>query len=534
MSQSDLSSTAHAAVLSVQGVGKSFAANHALSDVSIDLTAGTITAILGENGAGKSTFIRVASGEMQPDTGRLVLDGEEVVFKNPVDAMRRGVFVVHQEPQLVNEMTVAENLFIDELGERSLFAMRARKRLVGRAEDLLERLGMASLLPSPARLCKNISAAERQLVDIVRALSRDPKVLFLDEPNSSLSRQETDRLFAVVRDLAARGAAIALVSHRFAEVYEMADDIVILRDGMRVAHGSVDDLPAEVAIREMAGAKGRSSTTEKTVSGVGTSGKADGQTNAIALRLRHCTGPGFSDIDFEVRAGEIVGMAGLVGSGRTEIALATIGAARMESGIVEVGGVRRRISSPEKAVRAGIGFISEERRTGVFYGQDIAFNMSSSVLSRYARFGILGRRRQVRAMQRLADRLGVRAASVQAAIKSLSVGNQQKVLLARALASDPDVLILDEPTRGVDVATKREIYATLRELAATRRLAVWFISSDLEEVLDLADRVVIVREGRIVNSFASGPEAGAVVAAALGERFEPALAGAIEPHQEEK
>jgi ABC-type sugar transport system ATPase subunit len=523
----------HVAVLAVRGVSKSFAANRALSDVSLELTAGRITAILGENGAGKSTFIRIASGEMQPDSGEVLLGGELVHLKGPVDAMRRGVFVVHQEPQLVNEMTIAENLFIDELGERSLFALRAKSKLVARAEELLDRLGMSALLPDPSRRCKDISAAERQLVDIVRALSREPRVLFLDEPNSSLSRQETDRLFAVVRELAARGAAIALVSHRFTEVYEMADEIVILRDGVRVASGSVAELPADEAIKQMAGAKRRSSESIEPSRSPGasvsppsprSSRRITREPGSVALALRGCSGPGFSDVTFEVRAGEIVGMAGLVGSGRTEIALATIGATQMVSGVVERDGIPRRLASPEAAVRAGIGFISEERRTGVFYDQDIAFNMSSNIMKRFSTLGVVNRRAQLIAMQRLADQLGVRAESVRAPIKSLSGGNQQKVLLARALASDPDVLILDEPTRGVDVATKREIYAILRELATNTGLAVWFISSDLEEVLDLADRVVIVRDGRIADSFEAGPDAGQIVAAALGERLVPELA----------
>src|SRR5664280_1840818 len=255
----ELLSGDHVAVLSVRGVSKSFSANRALSDVSIELKAGKITAILGENGAGKSTIIRIASGEIQPDTGTIFLDGEEAHLRSPVDAMRRGIFVVHQEPQLVNEMTIAENIFIDELGERPFFSSWRKQALVRRAVELLEGLHMSELLPDPRRHCRDISAAERQLVDIVRALGRDPKVLFLDEPNSSLSRQETDRLFAVVRGMAERGAAIALVSHRFAEVYELADNIVILRDGMRVASGTVAGLPAEVAIKQMAGEKRRSS-----------------------------------------------------------------------------------------------------------------------------------------------------------------------------------------------------------------------------------------------------------------------------------
>ncbi|MFV0428771.1 MAG: sugar ABC transporter ATP-binding protein [Arachnia sp.] len=510
----------HQGVLRVSGISKSFAGVHALTDVSLEIKAGLITALLGENGAGKSTLIRISSGEMQPDRGRIELDGAAVRLGSPVEGMRRGIFVVHQEPQLVNEMTVAENLFIDDLGERSMFALRRPGRLVARAKELLERLDMTELLPDPGRLCRHISAAQRQMVDIVRALSRDPRVLFLDEPNSSLSRQETNVLFSAVRRLAAQGAAIALVSHRFSEVYELADEIVILRDGMRVAAGSPQEIPAEDAIRHMAGDKRR----EKLPSIVtGEDAVAADEPGPVMLRLSRCTGPGFTDVDFEVRAGEIVGMAELVGAGRTEIALATIGANQLDAGTVMVNGREGWLRSPAQAVDAGIGYISEERRTGVFYTQDIVFNMSTSVLSDFSVLGILRRGAQVASMTDLAGRLGVRAPSVATAIKALSGGNQQKVLLARALASEPKVLILDEPTRGVDVGTKREIYAILRDLARVRGLAVWFISSDLEEVLELSDRVVIVKDGRITGSFAGGPEAGAVVAAALGEEFEPTV-----------
>jgi ABC-type sugar transport system ATPase subunit len=514
-----------AATLSVERVSKRFAAVHALTDVSVAFEGGRVTAVLGENGAGKSTLIRVCSGEHLPDTGRVLIAGEPAVMRSPIEATRAGIAVVHQEPQLVPEKTIAENIFLTRLGDRRAGAQHHRRSLIAEARTLLDRIGLAAELPRPERACRDLSAAERQLVEIARALAGDPRVLFLDEPNSSLTRRETDRLFDVVRRLRDQGVAIVLVSHRLAEVYEISDHIVVLRDGRTVGQGTPADLPTERAIKLMAGERLSAATDIEESAHVAV--RAREADRPPVLTLRGATGAAFADIDLEIHAGEIVGMAGLVGAGRTEIAKAIVGADRLVAGEMLLNGRKVSFRSPQQSLRAGIAFISEERRTSVFYGHDVRFNLTSTVLDRFGSGGFFSRRRQTRFARDKSQEYGVKTDGVEAPIKSLSGGNQQKVLLARALSADPALIILDEPTRGVDVGTKAEIYRTLRRLAHEQGLAVWFISSELDEVLQLADRIVVIREGRLVDDLPRGPQAARVVASALGESVENAAATAL-------
>jgi ABC-type sugar transport system ATPase subunit len=509
---------AHTAALRVEQVSKRFAAVRALTDVSVAFEPGAVTAVLGENGAGKSTLIRVCSGEHLPDEGRLLVDDSELTLRTPIEANRNGIAVVHQEPQLVAEASIAENIFLSRLGDERAVQPHRRRALEKEARALLKELSLDTDLPDPAVVSRKLSAAERQLVEIARALATRPRVLFLDEPNSSLTRRETDRLFAIVHRLRDEGVAVVLVSHRLGEVYEIADKIVILRDGRHVGEGTPQEIPTARAIELMAGKR------LEAVEGLDTEPAAPG---AVVLRLVGVRGERFRDVDMTVRAGEIVGMAGLVGAGRTEIAQAVVGLDPLLGGSVEVNGRRVRISSPQDALRAGISFISEERRTSVFHGQDVAFNLTSSIVNRFGRLGFYGRRSELRFAREKAGEHGVKTAAIDAPITSLSGGNQQKVLIARALASDPSLIILDEPTRGVDVGTKAEIYRLLRRLAHDRGLAVWFISSEMDEILSLADRIVVVHDGRIVDDQPRGPEAATIVAAALGERVEDAGAALL-------
>jgi len=400
----------------------------------------------------------------------------------------------------------------------------ARPRLIGpahsraRRKRLLQEIELVDTFADLNIRCAALSAAERQLVEIARALAARPRVLFLDEPNSSLTRRETDRLFGIVSVLRKKGVAVVLVSHRLGEVFDISDLVIVMRDGQKVGEGSVQSLPKPKAIRLMAGER-----LVKEISTEATTVAANASARPV-VSVRGASGVAFSDVDIEVHAGEIVGMAGLVGSGRTEIVRAVIGADALLAGRVDLNGRPVRISSPRDAVRNGISFISEERRTSVFYGRDIAFNLTSNVLGRFGRVGFFRQGLRAHFAQERAERVGVKAASVATPIRALSGGNQQKVLLARALASDPSLLIFDEPTRGVDVRTKAEMYALIRDLAHVHGLAVWFISSELDEILYLADRIVVVRQGRIVDNIAKGPQAAQVVASALGEKVEDAAA----------
>lgn len=497
--------------LEVAGMTKSFGPVKALRDVSVGFRAGAVTGLLGENGAGKSTLIRMCSGEMRPDRGSLRVLGKESSFANPLEAVEAGVVVVHQEPLLVSELTVADNLFLYDLGERPGYAPARRRDNLRKAEEVLARLDMADYLPPPSTLCRHLSAASRQMVDIVRALSRDPKVLFLDEPNSSLTHEESERLFTVVDRLRKDGVAVVLVSHRLAEVYDIVDHVVVLRDGQFIEEGPAAQIPQERAIALMAGERKR-----EVVSEVMSEREFDFTEAPVALSVRNLSGDGFKDVSFDVHAGEIVGMSGLVGAGRTEIAEAVIGVRRVDSGEIVLNGERAVITGPGKAQRLGIAFVSEERRTEVFKVQSVGFNLTARIFETFGQLGAVSVRTMNKVAAELRGRFNVKSASIHSSIMSLSGGNQQKVLLARALAAKPKVLILDEPTRGVDVGTKAEIYATLRKLAAEEGLAVWFISSELEEVIELADRVVVVRLGEITRDAPnnSGPEP--IIAAAMG------------------
>lgn len=499
------------ATLAVVGMAKSFGPVKALRDVSLSFPAGAVTGLLGENGAGKSTLIRLCSGEMQPDQGVLTLEGRDVAFASPLEAVSAGVVVVHQEPLLVGELTIADNLFLYDLGERPAYAAARRGDNVRRARELLDRLEMADYLPDPATLCRDLSAASRQMVDIVRALSRDPKVLFLDEPNSSLTHEESDRLFRVVERLRDEGVAVVLVSHRLAEVFSIVDHVIVLRDGAFVAAGDPREIDQQRAVTLMAGDRKRA-----VVESVVADRDLSSEDAEVALEVVGLSGEGFEDVDFAIHRGEIVGMAGLVGAGRTEIAEAVIGLRRVRRGSIRVGSRPVRVSGPGKAQRLGVAYVAEERRTEVFHAQTVGYNLTVRILDRLGRFGWVSGRRTNRVARELTERYGVKAASTEAPITSLSGGNQQKVLLARALAAKPKVLILDEPTRGVDVGTKAEIYATLRDLAHTEGLAVWFISSELEEVVELADRVVVVRQGRVTRDAPNDAGPNPIVAAAMG------------------
>jgi ABC-type sugar transport system ATPase subunit len=503
--------------LRAQDISKSFGGVRALNSVSVEFPAATVTALLGENGAGKSTFISICSGVLQPDTGSVALNGEPQVLRNPLDALEKGIAVVHQEPQLANELSVAENIYLTRLATAKAFSPAKLRNTYHDAERHLEALQLSGYLSVHTR-CTDLTAAQRQLVVIARALTAKPAILFLDEPNSSLTRPETELLFTVIRNLKAEGIAIVFVTHRLSEVYEIANRVVVFRDGSKVADTTPEQLPIASAVRLMAGSKLIASIHEGIEHSTHEGSEEMAGTQSEILRVEGLSGEKFTDISFALHASEIVGVAGLVGSGRTEIARAIVGADRLRSGTILLDGKPLRPTSPQDTLRAGIAFVSEERRTAVFYGHSVLFNMTASIISRLQRFGVIRRRLEISEGQTAADRLKVKAPSLFSSITELSGGNQQKVIIARALSSSPRVLILDEPTRGVDVGTKAEIYDLLRGVAR-QGVAICFISSELEEVLALAERIIVVRNGRIAQDVPAGPDAETVLAAAFGEKI---------------
>lgn len=493
-----------------RGLTKRFGGVTALESVTIEIAPGRITALLGENGAGKSTLVACLSGARRPDEGAILLSGREVRFRSPYDALRAGIAVVHQEPQMLDEQTVAANIFMGRLAAGRGLRSSAR-RLEARAAAHLATLGIEDLAPD--RPMGTVGGAQRQLVEIARALVEEPSTLFLDEPNASLGDAETDRLFGVVRGLRDRGVGVVLISHRLREVYDLAEHVVVMRDGRKVLDAPIADVPMPAAVRAIVGeSRAVTAAADAPRSPATRPDVAAAASTAPILAVEGLTGPGFRDVSFVVRAGEIMGMAGLVGSGRTEIALGVIGGLQTVGGRVRIDGVPVRIGDPSEAVRRGIAFVPEGRRDAIYYGQSVDFNIRSGAWGRVPRGSRRpsGReaRRRVRELMRS---LSVKAANPEVRASALSGGNQQKLLFARALSTRPRLLILDEPTHGVDVGTKRETHELIRRLADDG-IAVWFISSEVEEVADLATRTLVVHDGRIVDELPGGTAPDAILA----------------------
>ena len=478
------------AVLALENVSKSFGAVRAVTGASITLRAGEVHALLGENGAGKSTVVSLLAGAQQPDTGRVLLDGQPVDLANPLTARMAGVAVMYQEPSLFPDLSIAENVF---MGRQPLGAMRRidTRALRAATAQLFERLGVTL---DPARAVRGLSIADQQMIEIAKALSFDARVLIMDEPTAALSGPEVQRLFAVVRTLRDRGAAILFISHRLDEVFALATWTTVMRDGDVVHAGSLADLTPQDVVRRMvgrdldhAGAPRRPSAGE------------------VALSVFRLTREGvFADVSFDVRRGEIVALAGLVGAGRSEVARSIFGVDRYDAGEVLIGGRRLRKGSPAAAVAAGIAFVPENRREqGLAMSLSIERNTTLALVHRLTRFGMVSRRAERRIARDWGARLGLTYRRTSDQVDVLSGGNQQKVVLSKWLATAPGILIVDEPTRGIDIGTKAEIHALLSTLADDG-LAVLMISSELPEILALGDRVLVMREGRLAVSLSRG------------------------------
>ncbi|MEU9079281.1 sugar ABC transporter ATP-binding protein [Kitasatospora sp. NPDC048538] len=501
--------------LSAEGVSKRFGAVRALEGVTLDFPPGRVTALMGENGAGKSTLLRILTGDHRPTEGRVLLDGETVDLHSPQDARRAGIRIIPQEPEIIPHVPVAENVYAGAL-PRTRLRLLDRAGLRRRITADLARLGFAKVL-DPDLLGSELTPAQRQLVEIMRALtgSVPPRAIAFDEPTSSLSEHEVEALFALIGRLRDAGVAVVYVSHRMKEVFRLADRIAVLRDG-RVA-GVVEAAATDEAelVRLMVGRDLSSLFVRQQVA-----------TERVVLDVRGLTTDDVAGVSLRVRAGEVVALAGLIGAGRSELALALAGDAPVRSGTVALNGEVLRLRNPRDAVAAGIGLAPEERKAqALFLQRSIRDNTSLVSLHRLRRWRFV-RRRQERALaQEYADRLRVRAPSVEADVRTLSGGNQQKVVLARWLARKPDLLILDEPTRGVDVGAKAEIYRIIADLAR-EGTAVLVISSELPEVLGLADRIVVMQNGRTTGELSRDQATEeAVLALAMAED----LAAAADP-----
>ena len=470
-------------VLSLEHASKAFAGVKALQDVSLQLYPGEAHALVGENGAGKSTLIKILAGVHQPDQGSLTIGGEPVFLPGPGDAAEKGVAVIYQEPTLFPDLSVAENVFI---GRQPL---RSGRRIDARAmdrevEEIFKRLGVAM---DPDRIARGLSIAEQQLVEIAKALTRKARVLIMDEPTAALSPVEAKRLFAVVETLRFEGAAVVFISHRLEEVFAICQRVTVLRDGRHIFTKPLEGLTADDLVRAMVGRDVRSEAHESHAPG------------GVVLDVQHLTREGvFLDINFQVHAGEVVALAGLVGAGRSEVARAIFGIDRYDAGEVTINGRTLRRGSPTAAMDAGIGFVPEDRRqNGLVMDMSTADNISLASLARLGTLGLILGRTERRFAADWAKRLQVKYGRISSPVSLLSGGNQQKVVLAKWLARQPSLLIVDEPTRGIDIGTKAEVHRLLASLAG-EGVALLVISSELPEVLTLADRVLVMREGRLV------------------------------------
>ncbi|MEU4769968.1 sugar ABC transporter ATP-binding protein [Actinosynnema sp. NPDC023794] len=470
-------------LLEVRGVSKSFGAVAAVRDVSFPLHGGEAHALVGENGAGKSTIVKMLAGVHEPDTGAIVLDGEEQRLAGPAAAQAAGIAVIYQEPTLFPDLSVAENIF---MGRQPLgrFGRIDRAAMRTEAVRLFDRLGVRL---DPDRPARGLSIADQQLVEIAKALSLHARVLVMDEPTAALSGVEVERLFAVARALCGEGAAVLFISHRFDEVFSLCQRLTVMRDGTWVSTDPVADLTVDQVVRRMVG---------RDVSTLFP--KEDVEPGDVVLEVGGLSRQGvFSDIGFSVRAGEIVALAGLVGAGRSEVVRAVFGIDRYDAGEVRVAGERLPAGTPAAAVAAGIALVPEDRRQqGLVMEMSIERNATLTRLKPLARFGLLGGGRERRSAREWTKRLQVKYGRLADAVGTLSGGNQQKVVLAKWLATGPKVLIVDEPTRGIDIGTKAEVHRLLSRLAADG-VAVVMVSSELPEVLGMADRVLVMHEGRI-------------------------------------
>ncbi|MBP2325949.1 rhamnose transport system ATP-binding protein [Kibdelosporangium banguiense] len=472
-----------APLLELRGVSKAFGAVRALRDVSLALQAGEIHALAGENGAGKSTVVRIIGGEHQPDEGEVWLDGAPIRFGGPRDAQHHGVAVIHQEPNRFPDLNVAENVF---MGRQPLRAGRLvdRNAMYQRAGELFQTLGVPI---DPALPTRGLSIADQQIIEIAKALATEARIIVMDEPTAALSGVESERLFRVARTLADNGAALLFISHRLEEMYALCQQVTVLRDGMLVTNERMADIEHEALVRSMVGRSVKQLFP-----------KRETEVGDTALEVKEISRAGvFQDVSFTVRRGEIVGLAGLVGSGRSEVARAVFGVDARDSGSVSVAGTELPASDPRAAIAAGLAMVPEDRREqGLILELSIERNTSLSQLSKVSRWGLTRSGGERSLAAKWAERLGLKFGRLSDPAGTLSGGNQQKVVLGKWLATTPEVLIVDEPTRGIDIGAKVEVHALLSDLAASG-MAVLMISSELPEVLGMADRVLVMHEGRI-------------------------------------
>lgn len=492
-------------ILKLKNITKQFTGTLALSEVDFDLYPGEIHALVGENGAGKSTLIKIITGIHQPDAGEIVLNGETAVFHDARASYDHGIAAIYQEASLFQDLSIAENIYIGHQEIRPVTRGIKWGAMYNKAHDLIKSLEVHL---DPRALVKSLSIAEKQLVEIIKALSADAKILIMDEPTASLTREEIDYLFRIARKLRDEGTGIIFISHRLEEVFEIADRVTVIRDGKLVGTIDRDKLKVDELVRMMVGRNLQTLYSREDV-----------QITEPVLKVERLSRAGeFNKVSFELKRGEILGFAGLVGSGRTEVARAIFGVKKLEGGKIYIEGREVKIKNPGQALKLGIAYLSESRgEFGLVLPLDITQNITAPILKRFARFGWLNRQKERETAQKFYDLLDIRASGLDQKVESLSGGNQQKVSIAKWLAANAKILILDEPTKGIDVGTKAAVHKLMGELAKTGK-AILMISSEIPEVIGMSDRMLIMHEGVLIREIKrSEATQERVLAAALGE-----------------
>jgi rhamnose transport system ATP-binding protein len=495
--------TAH--ILSLANVSKSFPGVRALNDVSLALKAGEVTALVGENGAGKSTIVKILTGIYVPDSGEIRVRDAAKSFASPRDSWSAGIAAIHQETVMFDELTVAENIFMGHMPLKN-------SKLVDWAAMNTQTVALLKRVEAsfrPDTKLKELSVAQKHLVEITRALSHDASLIIMDEPTAALSRNEIDDLFRIIAQLKAEGRAILFISHKFDEIFRVADSFVCLRDGEKVGEGPIGSVTESKLVSLMVGRPIDQVFPKRDIAIGETVLKVEGLSNATE----------FADISFELRKGEILGFYGLVGAGRSETMQCLFGLTSATRGSVTLNRQPLKLSSPDHCIAAGISYVPEDRQhQGAILDLSIRENVTLVSIAQHVRNLFLSRASELKATQDLGQRLDVRAANWEQRLADLSGGNQQKVVIAKWLAAHPKVIILDEPTKGIDVGSKAAVHEFIGELAE-QGLAVILVSSELPEIMGLADRVLVMKEGRVVSTFNRGSwSAEAIVSAATGAR----------------
>ena len=506
-----------APLLEMHEINKHFPGVHALKDAHFDVRPGEVHALIGENGAGKSTLIKIVSGVYQPDTGNIQLEKQPIHFADPREAQHAGIATIYQELGLYPELSVAENIFMGHapMKKRLGFETIDWERMETEAETLLAELNIQNL--DVQAKVGTLNVGNRQRVEIAKALSLDARILIMDEPTAALSESDVEQLFSIVRLLRERGVSIIYISHRLNEVFELADRVTVLRDGEYIGTHEVKDTSESELISMMVG---------RTIDNLFP--KQDPDIGDVVLEVRNLNRPPLTrDISFSVRAGEIVGLAGLVGSGRSETAQVIFGVLPAESGEILLDGEPVKIGRPSEAVEYGIGYVPEDRgHQGLIREMTIRENTSMPVLKTVSKNTFINRGKERQLANRSIQQLSIRATGPDQITNKLSGGNQQKVVVSKWLASNPKLLIMDEPTRGIDVGAKAEIHRLMSRLAAEAGLAILMISSELPEILAMSDRILVMREGRLVGEFTREQATQEVIAHAMMSEAVRQAAGA--------